>query len=144
MVSAAFLLPLLAVAAAPSDRETRLNQRVDLIEFNHFYDDLGRHAYDQVIFYEWSDEYARYNVMAWCLVENDDSRIPVKSRNGGDYVVRWFDRDAKAEREIRSRLYRETWTQFDPERADKRLLEEVPRQPHESPSAREQPQAVSR
>ena len=33
---------------------SQLEQRVDLIELNHFYDDSGRHSYDQIIFYEWA------------------------------------------------------------------------------------------
>lgn len=141
MVSSTLLLPLLLMASGPQDNLCKLRERVDLIEFNHFYDDLGRHAYDQVIFFEWSDEYLRYDVIAWCLVENDDGRLPVKTPSGGEYVVRWFDRDAKVQREVRSRLFRETWTQFDPERLNKRLLEEkyrlsLSRVPVRSPATR--------
>ena len=96
--------------------------RVD--KLNHFYDDLGRHAYDQVIFYEWSPDYRRFHVIAWCLVENDTSRIPIREAGSRDYVTRWYDRDSKIQREVRSKLYRETWSQVDPERANKRLIEE--------------------
>ncbi len=56
-----------------------VTETVDLIELNHFYDDLGRHAYDQVIFYEWSPDYRRFHVIAWCLVENDLSRMPTRN-----------------------------------------------------------------
>ncbi len=123
MVASILLLPLLCWASGASDSHT-LRESVDLIELNHFYDDLGRHTYDQVIFYEWSVEYSRYHVIAWCLVEEDQTRLPVLLPGGKEVQVRWFDRDIKRTREVRSKLYRETWTQSDPERENKKLLEE--------------------
>lgn len=118
------LLPLLfSVSTASSGAGRGISERVDLIELNHFYDDLGRHAYDQVIFYEWSPDYCRFHVIAWCLVE-DLSRMPVKVPGSGEYAVRWYDRDSKIQREVRSKTYRETWSQVDPERANKKLIEE--------------------
>lgn len=122
MVSSTLLLLLLLIASGPTDGPLR--ESVDLIELNHFYDDLGRHAYDQVIFYEWSEEYCRYHVIAWCLVEDDQGRLPVRLPGSGYFLVRWFDHDVRRHREVRSKLYRETWTRSDPERENKRLLEE--------------------
>lgn len=124
MVVNYLLLPILFVASSPQVRTSGVVDRVDLIELNHFFDDLGRHAYDQVIFYEWSPDYRRHNVMAWCLVEDDLNRLPVRLPGSGDYSVRWHDRDAKVKREVRSAKYRETWTQTDPERANKKMLDE--------------------
>ncbi len=106
MVSATLLLPLLLWASGPTDGKPTLRESVDLIELNHFYDDLGRHTYDQVIFYEWSIEYSRYHVIAWCLVEEDQSRMPVMLPGGREVQVRWYDRDVKRTREVRSKLFR--------------------------------------
>lgn len=102
----------------------KLSETVDLIELNHFYDDLGRHSYDQVIFYEWSPDYSRYHVIAWSLVEQDKSRVPRKDAHRKDYYVEWYDRDARVYREVRSKVCRETWSQIDPERANKKLMDE--------------------
>lgn len=102
----------------------RLTETVDLIELNHFYDDLGRHSYDQVIFYEWSPDYARFHVIAWSLIEKDKSRIPRRDSHRKDYFVRWHDRDSDLYREVRSKVYRETWSQVDPERENKKLMQE--------------------
>ena len=124
MVSTFVLVALMAMLSDPGPRGRDVTEKVDLIELNHFYDDLGRHAYDQVIFYEWSPEYRRFHVIAWCLLENDLSRMPTRNPNNGEYVVRWHDRDAKVQREVRSPLYRETWSQVDPERVNKKLLDE--------------------
>lgn len=118
-------LPLAVHASGPGPASRgELKERVDLIELNHFYDDLGRHAYDQVIFYEWSPDFHRFHVIAWSLVENDLSRMPAKVPGQAEYSVIWYDRDSKIKREVRSKLYRETWSQFDPERANKKLIDE--------------------
>jgi hypothetical protein len=124
MVSTFVLVALMAFPADPGRAARAVTETVDLIELNHFYDDLGRHAYDQVIFYEWSPDYRRFHVIAWCLVENDLSRMPTRNPGNGEYVVRWYDRDAKTPREVHSPLYRETWSQVDPERVNKKWLDE--------------------
>ena len=101
MVSNFLLLALTFLTSLSGAGSRDLTERVDLIELNHFYDDLGRNMYDQVIFYEWSPDYRRYHVIAWCLVENDLSRMPSKVVGSDDYVVRWHDRDSKVRREVR-------------------------------------------
>lgn len=136
MVSTHFFVPLFREAILPlllafpmgvNGPPQQLQQRVDLIELNHYFDDSGGHAYDQIIFYEWSPDYRRYHVIAWSLVENDLGRIPVYDRNRDLHVVDWYDRDLKRRRSITSALFRETWSQVDPERANKKLLDEKDR-----------------
>lgn len=118
-------LPAMLYASGPGPNSgSQLKERVDLIELNHFYDELGRHQFDQVIFYEWSPDYRRFHVIAWSLVEGDLSRLPSKVSGSGETSVHWFDRDSKIKREVRSKLYRETWSQVDPERANKQLIDE--------------------
>lgn len=119
-----FLPLVLAIASGGSGPTDKVVQKVDLIELNHCYDDLGRHCYDQVVFYEWSPDYRRYHVVAWCLIENGSSRTPILDRAKKQYVVRWHDRDSGRSREIWSSLYRETWSNSDPERANKKLMDE--------------------
>jgi len=102
------------------------SEEVDLIELNHFHDCLGRHVYDQVIFYEWSAELQRYHVRAWCLVEDREpsSRRPTQTYTDNRHHVQWHDRDQHLNRKISSQHFRESWTQVDPERANKKLLDE--------------------
>ncbi len=117
---------LLLITAAPIDVSRIASERVDLIELNHFHDECGKAVYDQVIFYEWSASQAKYHVRAWCLVEPRDivSRRPTYTNQDDRYHVRWFDSDQSIHRHISSPLYRETWTHTDPERANKRILDE--------------------
>lgn len=123
--ASSFLLPLLIASAGHSlGKRACISEQVDLIELNHHYDDLGRHNYDQVIFYEWCPEYKRFHVIAWCLVDEERKRMPTQSVNRAEWTVRWQDRDPRIQREVKSQLFRETWSQIDPERANKELLEE--------------------
>jgi hypothetical protein len=103
-----------------------VEESVDLVELNHFHDCLGRHVYDQVIFYEWCPARSLYLVRAWCLVEERDlvNRIPVKNYANDTYIVHWQDRDENLLREITATHYRESWTQIDPERANKKIHDE--------------------
>lgn len=115
-------------AAGPSPcTANEVKQRVDLIELNHYYDCQAKHQFDQVIFYEWSPDYRRYHVIAWSLVEGDLKRLPRQLAGSGLISVTWFDRDAKVHREVQAKLYRETWSQSDPERTNKRWIEEKDR-----------------
>ena len=61
---------LLAIVSIPFGLAASPCEHVALIELNHFYDQTGRHVYDQVIFYERAPETGRFQVRAWCLVED--------------------------------------------------------------------------
>lgn len=117
---------MILMASIGSSSSSAIESRVDLIELNHFYDDLGRHAYDQVILYEWSPDYRRHHVIAWMLLDESSEigKFPQKEQGSRDWIVKWYDRDAKTKRIVRSKLYRETWSQVDPERENKQLFDE--------------------
>ncbi len=122
--SMAFCFLICALISHKGSRST--DEHVDLIELNHFYDQQGRLVYDQVIFYEQSPETGRFQVRAWCLVEDREflNRRPTKNYETQLYQVDWYDTDQRLLRKITSRLYRESWSQVDPERANKKLLDE--------------------
>jgi len=109
---------LLAIAATSSS----FIEYVDLIELNHFHDHRGRLVYDQVIFYERTPTTGRFQVRSWCLANDEQpNRRPVKNETSGLYQVDWFDTDQQTLRKITSRLYRESWSQVDPERENKKV-----------------------
>jgi hypothetical protein len=94
----------------------------DLVELHHFHDFQGRNVYDQVIFYEWSAEHSRYHVRSWAISEGD--KIPRRNYSDGTYRTCYTERESNIERLITSTHFRESFTQTDPERDNKRLLDE--------------------
>ncbi|XZE45563.1 hypothetical protein SH467x_000808 [Pirellulaceae bacterium SH467] len=125
MLSSLFLILFGFVSARDADQGC-LSEHVDLIELNHFYDPLGRHVYDQVIFYNRHPATGRFHVRAWCLVEDRESlsRRPVYQAATGLYRVDWLDSDQQVLRRLESRLHRESWSHLDPERIDKKKYDE--------------------
>lgn len=101
------LLILLSLGAASRHCDT-----VDLIEINHSY--RGDVRTDQVIYWEWSPDYSRMDVVSWHLYREVQS---VSYAGGWHTVVGSGTR-------VRSRLLTETWTAHDPERSAKRLMNE--------------------
>lgn len=93
--------------------------RVDLIEVNHFFDEHGKHVFDQVIFYDWSPQFSRYNVLAWRLLK-DVAQVPYREGSRQDYVAIWHD--GAVLRKVQAETVRESWTQYDPELVERAYL----------------------
>jgi hypothetical protein len=101
-----------------------LNETVDLIEINHFHDDQGRPLFDQLLFYDWSDEQGRFQVRDWRLMKSNH-QVPLPSARDGEHVAVWSDcKSRDMIRATRARIVRETWTQYDPELAEREYLPE--------------------
>lgn len=94
-------------------------ERVDLVEVNHFFDDQGRHVFDQMIFYDWSQDVGRYQVRAWRLVKSP-TQFPQRDWEQGNYLSIW--QDGEVLRKIRAASARESWTQYDPELVEREYL----------------------
>ncbi|MCY2985944.1 MAG: hypothetical protein NTY15_20135 [Planctomycetota bacterium] len=126
MLSMSFVFCLIVSASISHRGNQSVDEYVDLIELNHFFDQQGRLVYDQVVFYERAPETGKFQVRAWCLVEDREylNRRPVKNLETELYQVDWFDTDQRLLRKITSRLYRESWTQVDPERSNKKFHDE--------------------
>lgn len=90
----------------------------DRVEINHFYDDQGRHVFDQVIWSDW-DIHNRHTVGAWRLVKLPGI-IPVLNNQSNLYESLFNDNDVT--RKVTAKYKLETWTQFDPELVDRDFL----------------------
>ena len=110
---------VLACLCGLPPREDVASEQVDLIEVNHFYDDQGRHVFDQVIFYDWDDNHSRHMVRAWRLVKNP-SQLPQRNWKDDTYSALWFDNDVL--RRVQAKSMRESWTQYDPELVEREYL----------------------
>lgn len=117
---------LVLILSVPLKLANTIAESVDCIELNHYFDKCGKLVYDQVIFYERTPTTGKFQVRAWCLVEDREelNRRPVRNEETGVYQVDWFDSDKRVKRKITSRLFRESWTQLDPERENKKILDE--------------------
>lgn len=118
-------------ASAKSPRETAvagdaIRQDVDLIELNHFVDEEGREVFRQLIFYDWSATSHRFHVRAWRLVKHE-SQLPQRQWKPDGYHCTWMDEGLR--REVTAPQMRETWTQQDPERLNRKYLPEDQRVP---------------
>lgn len=112
-------LSALVVSLGIAPREDVARETVDLIEINHFYDEHGRLVFDQVIFYDWSKDDARYMVRAWRLVKNP-AQLPQRDWKDGGYAAVW--QDGELLRHVRAKSIRESWTQYDPELVERDFL----------------------
>lgn len=124
MAMNAFLILLVMGVPRGGLKGRDIVQNVDVIEYNHYYNEDGGHVYDQVIFYEWSPDYGRLHVVYWRLVKKPGGVTPRKDPCRKDYYCRWYDTEYKRYRVVRSKIMQETWTKTDPERENKRLMEE--------------------
>ena len=107
----ATLVLLLAMATVPYDSGRVRVEQVDLLEKNHFFDDKGRPVFIQWIAYEWSGE--RHQVVGWRL---DRPEFTFEERR----LVLTCDENGA--QQIRALYWRETWSQVDPEIAEREIL----------------------
>lgn len=113
MIRALAMIAMLAGPTAPV-----MDERCDLIELNHFYDDEhGHHVFDQLVFFDWCDRTCRFQVRDWRMVK-DDRPLPV--RDGRGWKVQWSDNGIL--RDVKAISIRETWTQYDPELLERNCL----------------------
>jgi hypothetical protein len=97
---------LAALAILP---RAELPERVDLLETNHFHDSEGREVFVQHIAYDWHTRHGCHHVAAWALCKSEARHDFTR----GEWVVSFKDR------EFRAPVYRESWTQRDPELVDR-------------------------
>lgn len=122
----AYCLASLSIFVLSSQLINHHTEHVDCIELNHFCDSRGKLVFEQVIFWDRVPETGKFHVRAWCMTDDRETsnRRPVKNEQTGLYQVEWFDTDQRLRRKITSRIYRESWTQVDPEREDQSVHSE--------------------
>lgn len=94
-------------------------RHTDLIELNHKYDNKGVHVFDQLIFWTRDPRNGKYRVNSWKLVEPTHSNHCRPIKRGALYSV--FFEHKNITIEMVSPLYRESYTDFDPEAEDKKI-----------------------
>ena len=102
-----------------------VQEQFSKIELNHFFDECGRAVYSQLIFWQHNRSAGRDEVRHWRLYNAKDDRI----RFGCEFVnFSWMDLENEQNlftfRDAKSRSFVETFSQTDPERANKKILDE--------------------
>jgi hypothetical protein len=97
-----------------------IKDEVDIIEVNHFFNGQANLVLDQIIFWDWYEEYECFNVIDWRLMKSK-SQIPIRYKEG--YRAFWKDEKDEVIRETYSRWKRETWTLYDPEAYNRSILD---------------------
>lgn len=85
-----------------------------VVEVNWLYDGEGKLIFQQLILWDEAG-----GCIAWKLIK-EGKPMPVRDWRGGGYVVLWSDGDLL--REVRARTFVETFTQHDPEIANRESL----------------------
>lgn len=95
---------------------------VELIEVNHKFGADGKHVFDQIIFWERRPESGRLQVRAWYMIEDRETinRRPIRTAGGMYETTMLLENNLL--KKVRSRQYRESWTDFDPEQEDAKKL----------------------
>lgn len=107
----------LALLLGSSGRPGTTSTYVDVIELNHQFNYKGELSFDQIIFWGRNPVDGKYNVRSWTLT---DSCYPITV----DGITRFENKDYR----VHSRVFRETWTQYDPEAANKKVWPEGKRE----------------
>ena len=103
---------LSAISILPSPAAP-VEDRVDLIEVNHYYDAGGKLVFTQHIFYDWHSHEGRHHVRDWRMVKSPQQAVV----DGEVLFV-----DGAVFRRVRAKITRESWTQYDPEVAERESL----------------------
>ena len=117
-ITAAIMLSLLLCSDPP---QFTVTEKVDLIEVNHYFDSKGNPVLEQAIYYDWSPEQGRFEVVDYKLLESI-AQQPRRDKSG-DYHSVWHD--GHVLRTVQAYSCQRTWTQFDPEHRERETL------PHE-------------
>jgi hypothetical protein len=106
----------LALATSPAEYPCETDT-CDLLEANSYFDENGVHLLDQILFMEWDERDARYQIRSWRLLKND-AQYPRPCDEG--YETTW--REGASIRRVTAPKFRVTHTQVDPELIERKHL----------------------
>jgi hypothetical protein len=104
------LVALLMTVLSGAQSRVAHVERVDLLEVNHYRVPSCESYAIQIIAWEWDAEHRRYNVVAWMMQTDEMPNYPRQLRSGY-WRTTWINGCL-----VEARIFRETWTEYDPER----------------------------
>jgi hypothetical protein len=97
---------------------------VDLVEYNHYYDSDTKKILDQIIAYDWDDSSKKFLVRQWWI----PTELQI-SRHEDYKILQWTDRIKYRHRKLRTKSFKETHTDYDPEVRNRKYLDPQDRIP---------------
>ena len=101
----ALLLCMLLSSGTPVNRSTYFH----VMELNHFFNERGEYVFSQIILWNQNPATMRLEVGYWSLIDHQP-----RFENG---LHKWTAKDGRT---AHSCIFRESWTQVDPEREDQK------------------------
>ncbi len=114
------ILLVLLIGSGNGKLASEREREVDLIELNHKYSEEGQHQYDQIIFWQWSPVFRRYDAVGWILIDEKNGLCGYPVLTAGFWRCKFRIHTGQG-REYRSKMFRETITCVDPERENVKL-----------------------
>ena len=139
MATIATTVAVCLITAGSSSNFDVVNEKVDLIEINHCYDEKGQLVFDQLLFYDWCPLKSHYDVRDWCLLKSP-LQMPRRNHETGGFVAVW--RDGTVLRKVHAETIRESWTQYDPEILEQQSLPREQRRSFSKLAMRRRPGAT--
>ncbi len=151
MLIAALAITLLSIVPFEDEGRVIVEDRGEVIEVNHYYDDRGDLVFSQLILW---DTYTStkpgelpsfLQVVAWRMIKNPFTR-PRRIHDG--YSASWMDGEVM--RRVSAPVMHETWTQHDrevdardefPKARRRELTSPAPLKRYEPPTVQERPDA---
>jgi hypothetical protein len=103
-------------------RHNELHDHCDIIELNHIRDQNGTEFLDQFIFWRWDEPLQEYHVRAWTVA--DETKQPECNYHNHSWSVRFWDVAEQKTRLVTANNFRESLTTEDPERKNRKILDE--------------------
>ena len=109
---------MLLLALCPGDWQI-VEDRVDIIEINYYFNDMGAINFAQVIFWEWDRHRKKFRVVDFRILERDAEHVWPAKMQSGLYVHFWWDERTHTCRKVIAPYFYITMTDEDPEMKDR-------------------------
>ena len=119
-----FVLAVVALIAMPP-LDGAVEDRVDVLEVNHVYDENANLVLSQLIGWDWSERDAAFRVRFWRLYRQQMQ--PQRQWHSGEWMSVFNDGDSL--RRIRAQTLWTRWLQYDIELQDRHYLPQDRRRP---------------
>lgn len=115
------LILVITVLGLPRSSSKVFIPEIDKVEINHYYNpidaDPSSPTFSQVIFWRWYPFPGEFHVTDWVMLDS----VSIERTSGGGGVITFKNGNLEGKR-VKTKLLRETTTNYDPERDDQKYF----------------------